>query len=310
MYLILQVYIFAFGVFWIGGKIIKKRTKIILSVTVVLFVIIALIACAAFHFRSYIKAYMISSGKTSQEIQQMLNDKKSPEKLFENYDNINIRDFTEEERKQLANNELTEDEAIDLILGNIGNNIIPPIENTDEQTQTPPQQNENTDIGGEPQPSKEDEQPQVSQPAVNPEPQPQPQLPENDTQSQQDPALKEANEKVARLVAKLYVIKSQSNTRLEELEASWKAEYLATPYKERKGDKSFASFVKKGIKIVADWEVETDNKVNEVLSEVETLLKDSGQTTELVTTLRQSYEEEKSYTIAYYMAKIDENTKK
>lgn len=238
----------------------------------------------------------------------MLNDKKSPEKLFEDYDNINIRDFTEEERKQLANNELTEDEAIDLILGNVGNNIIPPIENTDDQTQTPPEQNDNTDIGDVPQPPEEDEQPRDDQPVANPEPEPQPE-PEPE-QSQEDTVLKETNEKIARLVAKLYVIKSQSNTRLEELEASWKAEYLATPYKERKGDKSFASFVKKGIKIVADWEVETDNKVNEVLSEIETLLKDSGQTTELVTTLRQSYEEEKSYTVAYYMAKIDENTKK
>lgn len=96
-----------------GGNIIKKGIKIFL---VVLLVILAALGFTAYYFRSYISAYMLSRNNSSEDLEQLRKDAQSAEKLLENYENINVRDLTDEEQQKLADNELTEDEAIDLIL--------------------------------------------------------------------------------------------------------------------------------------------------------------------------------------------------
>lgn len=308
--------------FRLGGNIIKTRTKVILLVLVV---IVALLMFTAYSMRSYINAFIISVTKTSEELQQMMENSKSPEKLLENYDGINVRDLTPEEQEKLAKNELTEEEIIELIIGKSAEELLDAPLGSEITVPLPPNQDEfivpdapmadDPDLTDEPlppeftTPQQTDETPvrQPSQPEQTQKPEmetpiaPETQPPTIDKSEE----LKETNEKVARLVAQIYVIKSQSNNRLKTMEAEWKAEYHKVPSAERKATNLLATYVKRAVKIVAEWEAETDAQVEAILSEVETLLKQSGQSLELVDSLKKAYEDEKTYIKAYYMNKIN-----
>lgn len=310
-----------------GGSNIKKRTKLIL---IVLLVIIAAVALLAYNFRSYINAFIIARTASPEEIEQMRNDT-SAEKVLAGYENINIRDLTEEEQQKLVNNEMTEEEAIELMLGmmEFPPALLPPSGQTSQENVT---YEEPLDIPAPPSPDipappsaetpVQDTPVTVTPPAYTTEPDlttaptvttppSQVQTPVTDPPkvNEQKPsddngAANETNEMVARLVAQLYVAKTQANNRLTTMEAEWKAEYLKVPAKQRKETNLLATYIKSAVKVVSAWEAETDAQVEGILTEIHILLKDSGQNTDLVTTLRQAYEDEKTYIKAYYLNKI------
>jgi len=341
----IRVYFCVYNQRRMGGNIIKKRTKVILFLLLAVLVILAL---TAFHFRSYINAFIISQTKTPEELRQMMENGKTPEQLLENYDGINVRDLTPEEKEKLANNEITEQEAIELIVGKSEEELLH-IPDEYKQGSGPavdidiPPPPDASDVPPPPDisaPPSEDD-PDISDilaspPTVTNPPQDNPVVPPENSgpdntdigttgsdyvpiditeppkQSEttdkpmiSDEKLKETNEKIARLVAQLYVTKSQSNTRLSNMEAEWKAEYLKVPNKERTATNLLATYVKRAVKIVAQWEADTDAQVEEILKQVKTLLKESGQDQGLVDSLKAAYEEEKTNIKAYYMGKIN-----
>lgn len=289
---------------------------------IVLLVILAVLGFTAYYFRSYINAYMLSRNNTTEDLEQMRKDAQSAEKVLENYDNINVRDLTDEEQKKLADNELSEEEAIDLILGMLGSDT--PSEIIDDTPQTPPT-TDDTPTDDVPQqdtpattPSNDDKSP-ISFPDTPQNDAPQNEQPTQD-ETPQEPAqnddnddLKEVNEQVARLVAKLYVVKAQANNEIDTLDNDLKAQYVAeckalSP-EERKTQKMTikAKYLKQAAKVLATWEKTYDANVESIISEVETLLKDSGQDTALAQSLRTAYNDEKTYIKAYYLNRVSDD---
>lgn len=308
-----------------GGNVIKKGIKILL---IVLLVILAVLGFTAYHFRSYISAYMLSRNNTTEDLEQLRKDAQSAEKVLENYDNINVRDLTDEEQKKLADNELSEEEAIDLILGMLGSDT--PSESIDDVPQTPPTTDDTTTADVPPQdtpattPSVDEKKDPITFPDTPQDDTAQNNVPQNDATQNEQPtqdetmptqndALKEVNEQVARLVAKLYVVKAQANNEINTLDNDLKAQYVAeckalSP-EERKTQKMTikAKYLKQAAKVLATWEKTYDTNVESIISEVETLLKDSGQDTALAQTLRTAYNDEKTYIKAYYLNRVSDD---
>ena len=82
-----------------------------------LLLILAVLGVAAFVFRSYIHAFILAKTTTAEEREQMLSQQKEHTQKELDDKGIVVRDLTEEEQQKLANNELSEEEAINLILG-------------------------------------------------------------------------------------------------------------------------------------------------------------------------------------------------
>lgn len=301
-----------------GGNNIKKRTKIIL---IILLVIVAALGVLAYNNRSCIKALCIAINTSSEELAKRREELDSIENLVKDYEYLPpMRDMTEEEKGKLASGELSKEEAIDLILG-----ILEPSHVTQNNpgTDTPPSQGDTDvpndvvtptdDVPVEDNPPVVDKPLVTDPPAVAPEidkpveQAPEPSTPQTPPAATQQPgtSANSANEQIARLVAQLYVVKVQANSSIASLEASMKADYLTIPYAERVEKNLITQYIKNATKILAEWESETDAEVEAILSEIETLLKESGQDLSLVGSLRQAYEDEKTYIKAYYFDKLE-----
>jgi len=105
-------------------------------------------------------------------------------------------------------------------------------------------------------------------------------------------------------VAKMYVLKSTFVGRLESIVAKAKSEYSALPAEERTNDAKMKIVQSKSSQIAA-LEKECDAEVAEVVSELQRLLKESGQDQTLVDKVKTVYAQEKSLKKAYYMKELN-----
>ena len=111
---------------------------------------------------------------------------------------------------------------------------------------------------------------------------------------------KDAGQKASECVARMYVLKSNFESRLAALAEQAKQDYISVPWgEERTARKS--EVVKRIYPKAAALEKECDANVDKVLAELESLLKQSGEDTSIVNKIRQSYSEEKSLKKAYYL---------
>ncbi len=110
----------------------------------------------------------------------------------------------------------------------------------------------------------------------------------------------ETNEKIAELVGKIYVIEARFTSELSALE-SWalsQFEHLPTVEEKRAKKKELMSY---GFPKLSALEKECDTEVANVLSELEKVLKNAGQSTDLVTQIDNAYHEKKQLTKSYYI---------
>ncbi len=238
----------------------KKKTVVWLSI---LLAIIVLLGIFAYTQRNNISAIIDSFKYSNEEIEEKLSqDKSKIENFLKEENDISIRELTEEESKALSEGKITEDEIIDIIVGN---------------GESP-----------SPEPSKAPQQKPNIKPSVKPE-EPTPTPDEKEL----------AKKKVAELIAKLYVQKSKYLGKLDDIEAYVRSAYLDMPYKEQKGAKQ--KFLAQYLPEVASWEKECDAIVGGIISEIREALKESGQDSSIADTLEAAYKNEKKSKKAYFI---------
>ncbi len=251
----------------------KKKTIIVLSI-----VLIVLLGLGWFTYTQWntISAFIDSIRYSNEEIEQQLQDnKKKVDDFLAKEEDITVRDLTEEESKALNEGNLTEEEVIELLVG------------------TPTQQ---------PTGSPETTQP----PAVTKEPAGNTQKPAVTSMPTATPE-DSSGQKVAKLIAKLYVQKSTYLNKLDTIEAEAREAYLALPYDFRQDEDETKlsdgkkQLLQKFLPIVASWETECDNVVGGIIDEIRTELKKSGKGTEIADTLYESYLNEKKTKKSYFI---------
>lgn len=111
------------------------------------------------------------------------------------------------------------------------------------------------------------------------------------------------SQRISECVAQMYVLKSNFVSRLEGLYSQAIADYNAMTPEQRKSNGK-QTIVDRYYSSAASMEAECDGKVSAILSELTTLLKEQGSTTELVDKIKTAYYEEKSLKKAYYINKL------
>lgn len=238
----------------------------------VFLIILALIVVAVGIF-AYVNRGIISAvvhGLTvteEQRLQQKQETDKKTEEAVKQLGVEEIRPLTEAEAEKLSKGELTEEEAIDIIIGK-----------NNETTDTPVKDNTPS---GQKKPSETKK-------------------PEKTDNSQK---IAEANNRIAKLVGKMYVLKSQFTGELKSVEKWVKAEYKKLTAEEKKSISVKTKIGNEAVSKATALEKSCDAQVESILSEISTLLKGSGQSTDLVKQIRKAYEEEKQLTKSYYVSK-------
>lgn len=110
-----------------------------------------------------------------------------------------------------------------------------------------------------------------------------------------------SEQKISRLIAKLYVQKSQYLNKLDTIEADVRAEYLADTTKWGSKKDAKQALLKKYLPKVASWEKTCDSTVYGILDEISAELKKMGKDESIAETMRQSYLEEKKLKKTYFI---------
>lgn len=206
-----------------------------------------------------------------QRLQQKQETDKKTEEAVKQLGVEEIRPLTEEEAEKLSKGELTEEEAIEIIIGKEKENIDAPAKDD-----TPSGQKKPTETKTPEKPAKTDNSQKIA----------------------------EANNRIAKLVGKMYVLKSQFTGELKSIEKWVSSEYKKLTAEEKKSIAVKTKIGKEAVSKATALEQSCDAQVEAILSEISTLLKESGQKTDLVKQIRQAYEEEKQLTKSYYVSKI------
>ena len=196
-----------------------------------------------------------------QRLQQQQETDKKTEEAVKKLGLETIRPLSEEEAEKLSKGELTEEEAINLIIG----------------------QNK------EPSKSSKEETPTSHKPT--------------DSTEIDDAKIQDANNRIAQLVGKMYVLKSRFTGELKTIEKWVKTEYKKLTAEEKKSIAVKTKIGKEAISRATALEKDCDAQVEGILSEVTNLLKQTGQSTDLVKQIRDAYQQEKQLTKSYYVSK-------
>ncbi|MBR3934390.1 MAG: hypothetical protein IKJ68_10860 [Clostridia bacterium] len=108
-----------------------------------------------------------------------------------------------------------------------------------------------------------------------------------------------SDEKVSECIARMYVLKSTFESQLDGIYVEAKSYYSSLTPEQRKNAKS--EMMKTFYSRATSLESSCDAQVSSVLSELETALVASGESTELVNKIQTAYDEEKSLKKAYYI---------
>ena len=131
-----------------------------------------------------------------------------------------------------------------------------------------------------------------------PQIQPKPATDKKDSKPKKDVA--QANEEIAQLVARVYVIQADFLGKLANIEAKARAELHSLPKAEQTKERKVA-IGKSHVGEMSKLESQCDGEISAIVSKVRKLLNESGQKTTLADTIQNTYEREKSLKKAYYM---------
>ncbi len=110
----------------------------------------------------------------------------------------------------------------------------------------------------------------------------------------------EVTDDTAAIIAKMYIIKNKFMKLLENIEVDILNEYISYP-KEERNPSLRKSIAGKHISTVASLEIQCDNEVEAVLTELKTKLSALRKDQTIINTIRKAYADEKSLKKAYYM---------
>ncbi|MBE7020482.1 MAG: hypothetical protein E7411_03490 [Ruminococcaceae bacterium] len=252
----------------------SKKKKIILCIVVVL--IFALLA-GAWLCRDLIKVVFSGVTETPEQLQQKKEELDNKQKeALESAGVENIRPLDEMEKEALDKGDITKDEAIEIITG--------------KTTMDEIKQNKESGTTSD-KPSDKPANKPSDKPADKPSDKP---------EEQQKPQENPVNEEVARIIGEVYVLEATFTSQLRALEVWAINEYVSVTKEQKPAKKKELAAI--GFPKLAALEKECDSKVNALLSELTTVLKNAGQSTELVKQIRDAYEEKKIVTKSHYIS--------
>jgi len=190
--------------------------------------------------------------------------------------NVTIRDVTQEEKDALKEGTLTQEELVQSLI------------------QTNPKQEEKPEKEPESKPA-----PEASKPETKPDSQTEQPTAQPEVTTQQSDYEKRLNE----LIAKVYVLREEFLIKLDNTQAAAIADYKAMPAEQRT-TKNVASLVSRYLSKGLDMEKECDAQIEQIVVEMETLLKANGGDLNIAQTVYDTYVEEKSLKKAWYMAEL------
>lgn len=245
----------------------KKKSHAALKVLgVILLVLVIAAGALAWNFRSYLSAAVDAAKYSTEEIESRLQDNEARiAKAIESMPEIQVRDLTDEEKQKLESGELSEDEVIGLLTGG-------------EPASA---------VSGESENSADVNSSVKNEPAAETKP--------------AQPAKVDYSQEISAQIARAYVLRSQFTGQLDGLLAQAKSEYHSIPPSERSTDRK-AEFIEKYMGLANSMEASCDASMNEIVSSVRQMLKDSGQSTALADEIMSTYESEKSLKKSYYMS--------
>lgn len=256
----------------------SKNTRIrTIIVLVILFVLLICIVAAGFfvykNHNSIMAVYYMYTNKLGDLEQNKLQTDEKALEAIKDYGIETVRPLSDEEAERLNAGELTEEEAVDLILGR-GEET----ESTEtEETGASAENTENTAPSTSPTPAESEE-------------------------------ISAKKEEIAQLIAQMYVLKAKFSDDLKAIEDWVNSEYRFY-CDEYGGSENIPYSVKAKVGKLAyskalALETECDNKVNGILSRLTTLLQETGQSTNIVSEIKAAYDNEKMLAKSYYMDQI------
>ena len=248
----------------------KKKTIIILTILLVILVVAGIFA---HKYRNYLSAFYYVATNSGEKLQEkkLETDQKAIDAIKE-YGIEQVRPLSEEETEKLNSGELTEEDAVNIVLGMLESDS-PPAEEKNV-TETPKNTENNINANDEIK---------------------------NNVQSRE---LAEKNAEIAQLVGKIYVLKAKFTGELDGVEDWVHEEYKKLTPEEKKLKSSKVRIGRLAYTKALDLEAQCDAQMNEILNRLTVLLKETGQSTALVDEIRTAYEKEKQVAISYYMDKI------
>ena len=248
--------------------------KIIKKVSLILAVVIILISALVWWQFENIKSVYYWFKYDNQNVSEMIENKnKEVDKYIKDKSNLNVRPSTEMEQKLHQEEIISDDELVDVLTGktDVKDLFGKEIDLNDSKNFVDESGNKLT---------KED-------------------LESSKKETQSAETQKDNSQRASECVARMYVLKSNFETRLTALFEQAKSEYISIP---GKGSRELRlSVLKNYYSKISDLESECDAQVNVVLSELDAILKESGEDRSIVQKIRQSYNDEKSLKKAYYL---------
>lgn len=243
----------------------KKKNIILL---IIILVIIVVVGFVIHNYRNYFSAFYhvaTNSGERLEE-KKLGTDQKAIDAIKE-YGIETVRPLTEEETEKLNSGELTEEEAVNIVLGQLDNQA-------ESQPAETPNQNQETSVQS-PTDKNDDSQ-----------------------------ALKEKNDEIAQLIGKIYVLKAKFTNELDNVEDWVYAEIKKLTQEEKKSKTAKVRIGREAYSMALALEADCDSQMDDILNRLTVLLEETGQSTALVSEIRKAYENEKTVAISYYMDKI------
>jgi len=250
----------------------SKKKRILM---IVFLLLVVAIAGVLFWQWDNVDAIIQSVRYDEGTIEEMMSENESQiQETLDLYPELQVRPLDEETKEKFNSGELTEEEVIEILTRPSMDKT--PIDSENQSAE------KNTSDSLSSEPSKDE--------------------PSKSEASKTEPtkSVSEANEEIAKLVARVYVIQMDFVGRLSGIEAKARAEIAKLPEKQQTYDRKIA-IGKSYVGEMSALEAQCDGEISAIVSKVRKLLTESGQSTVLADTIKNSYEREKSLKKAYYM---------
>jgi len=293
-----------------NNKVVKKKSLFFKLIIIIFAVILAIVIALLLWQRENVKAVIDFAKYSKEEIASKIDDsKKDVSNTLSEY-NISVRDFTLEEEDLLLKGELSVEEAVSRILGNESSDNSDK-ENVSENQSLANNANDKNEISADNVSENENlnnnnvsENENLANNTDNENKNSSSNTKGNNTEVQNSSNSEnnnELNKKINEKITKIYGIKAYYLGKLGALENEVKSQYNALP-EGSKNPAAIKNIISSNIGTAVSLESSCDSEIETVLSELETILKDSNQDTAIVDKIRNAYIDEKALKKSYYLS--------
>lgn len=244
----------------------KRKTKITCGV---LAGVLLTVGAVAYWQRNNVDALLKATRYSADEIEEKR--KENQQKVQEKVDAqpaLTVRDLTEEERQALREGSITQEELTEKLVEAVKPQPTPA---TSAPAQTP--------VSSAPVETPPSVEPPVVEPA----------------QWEKD---------LSALIARVYVLREEYTIALDNMQSEAKAEYRAMAAEERTKT-ALMKFARGYVTRALELEKECDAQMDDVVSRMETIIRENKGDMTLVDTVVETYASEKSLKKAWYMAELE-----